>query len=249
MSPHWGSKAPEAAAPGVGRRYNGLMSSLTLVQRLAVYALPLILALTVREMVRGRVAFRLGDTTGQQLGRLSLNPLHHIDPLGTLLLPGMMLALSSAGLGGILIGWPKLIPIDLRKLREPRRDLGLIAVSGLAANLVMALLWGVVLKVALMQGEVEEGVWLGIRLMAVAGITLNAGFFVLNLLPIPPFDGGRVLLSLLPARHAVRLAAVEPYSFFILLALMVTNLISVILVPPMLLVVRLIFTVLAIDAI
>ncbi len=225
------------------------MSSLTLVQRLAVYALPLILALTVREMVRGRVAFYLGDTTGAQFGRLSLNPLNHIDPLGTLLLPGLTLALSSAGLGGILIGWPKLIPIDPRRLREPRRDLGLIAVSGLLANLVMAFIWGVILKMTLAQGPVDEGVWLGVRYMSVAGITLNAGFFVLNLLPLPPFDGGRVLLSLLPARHAIRLAAIEPYSFFILLGLMVTNLLSVILVPPMLLVVRTIFTVLAIDAI
>lgn len=222
------------------------MSSLTLLQRLAVYALPLLLALTVREMVRGRVAFRLGDTTGQQLGRLSLNPLNHVDPLGTLVLPGLMLALSSSGLGGFLIGWPKLIPIDPRRLREPRRDLGLIAASGLVANLVMAFVWGLLLKLSLEYGG-GDGAWLGVRYMSIAGIMLNAGFFVLNLLPIPPFDGGRVLLSLLPARQAIRLAAIEPYSFFILLGLMVTNLISVILLPPMILVVRIITSTLAIE--
>jgi len=224
------------------------MSSLTLVQRLAIYALPLILALTVREMVRGRVAYWLGDNSGAQAGRLSLNPLNHVDPLGTLLLPGLMLALSSSGLGGILFGWPKLIPIDLRRFRDPRRDLGLIAVSGLVANLLMAFIWGVLLKITMIQGgDADEGIWLGMRLMSVAGITLNAGFFVINLLPIPPFDGGRVLLSLLPPRQAEKLAAIEPYTFFILLALMVTNLISVILVPPMQFVVSIIAVVLSLN--
>jgi Zn-dependent protease len=223
------------------------MYSLNLVQRVAVYALPLLFALTVREMVRGRVAHYLGDPTGAQLGRLSLNPLQHVDPIGTLALPLAVLALSANGLGGFLIGWPRLIPIDWRRLRDPRRDIGLIAAAGLGANLAMAFLWGLILKAALAM-QADEGLWLGVEITARVGVILNAGFFALNLLPLPPFDAGRVLLAVLPLRAAQKLASIEPYSFLILLLLMFTNLLAVVIVPLMSVVVALVFGVLSIGS-
>jgi Zn-dependent protease len=222
------------------------MQSLNLIQRIAIYALPLLLALTVREMARGRVAWWLGDRTGAQLGRLSLNPMNHVDPLGTLAIPGLMLAMSSNGLGGFLLGWPKLIPIDYRQLPHPKRDLGLIALAGLMANLLMLVLWALLLKFAL-DMHAQDGLWLGVAYMAWAGVSLNAGFFVLNLLPIPPCDGGRLLISILPHGPARQLAALERYSFIILIALMVTNLLRYLVMVPLVLLVNVVLVLLSID--
>jgi Zn-dependent protease len=222
------------------------MQSLTLVQRIAIYALPLLLALTVREMMRGRAAYALGDDTGARLGRLSLNPLAHVDPVGTLILPVLLLAMSSNGLGGVLLGWPKLIPIDISRLHHPKRDIGLIAASGLLANVVMAFGWGVLLKIALGM-HADHGVWLGISYMALAGLILNTGFFVLNLLPLPPSDGGRLLISLLPPRQAHAVARIEPYGPLIFLALVATPLLRIILLPPLFALLGTLFTVLSIN--
>ena len=222
------------------------MQSLNLIQRIAVYALPLLLALTVREMARGRAAYWLGDRTGAQLGRLSLNPMAHVDPVGTIAIPALMLVMSSNGLGGFLLGWPRLIPIDLSQLSHPKRDMGLIALAGLASNLVMLIAWAFLLKLALAMNP-HEGLWLGVGSMALAGVTLNAGFFVLNLLPIPPCDGGRLLVSILPMGLARQLASLERYSFLILIGLMVTNLLRYLIVPPMILLVAVVFASLSIN--
>lgn len=218
-----------------------------LFQRIAVYALPLLFALTVREIVRGHVAYRLGDTTGFQQGRLSLNPLDHVDPIGTLVLPLMMLMISSSGFGGFLIGWPKIIPIDFRRLRKPQRDIGLIAASGLAANLVMAVLWAVLLRVSFGY-DTGEGLWAGIKAMATAGVFLNASFFVLNLMPLPPFDFGRVLVSVLPPRRADALLRLEPYSFIIFIILAITGILQALFVPPMQLLVALVLALVGIGS-
>lgn len=207
------------------------MESLTLFQRLAVSLLPLVLALTVREIVRGRMALALGDNTAKQQGRMSLNPLAHVDPIGTLLLPGVFIALSSAGLGGLLIGWAKFIPISERNFRNPRSGAVKVAAAGLLSNLVMALLWAVVLKIAAGMPDSGEGLWLGVTTMASLGIMFNVSFFVLNLLPLPPFDVGRMLLVTLPPKQSIALEKLQPYTFLIILALAVLGVLGTIISP------------------
>ncbi len=217
------------------------MESLSLFQRLAVSLLPLVLALTVREIARGRMALALGDNTGKQYDRLSLNPLAHIDPIGTLLLPGVFIALSGVGLGGLLIGWAKFIPISERNFRNPRSGAVKVAAAGLLSNLLMAVLWAFLLKIAVGMPGSSEGVWLGVGTMANLGIAFNVSFFVLNLLPLPPFDVGRMLLVTLPPKQAMGLARIEPYSFFVILALAVLGVLGAIISPIFQFVVGLIF--------
>lgn len=208
------------------------MDMQSLVQRIAVYALPLLLALTVREIVRGQLAFRLGDTTGFQAGRLSLNPLHHVDPIGTLVLPLSLLLLSSAaGSPGFLIGWPKLTPINGARLRNPRRDVALIAVSGLVANLLMSILWAVLLRISL-GFDNGEGVWAGVRAMSSVGITINLSFLVLNLLPLLPLDMAQLLVALLPPRRSELILKLAPYSLVIFVLLAITGVLGMILQIP-----------------
>lgn len=201
-------------------------SSLTLVQKLAVWALPVILAITMREIVHGRVAYALGDHTAANQGRLSLNPLNHVDPIGTVLVPGLMLAL-----GGFFIGWGKPVPIDWRNFPHPRRDLAIVAASGPLSSLAMAILWGLVYKYAAASGA-TEGVWYGINLMGKAGLLINVSLMVLNLLPLPPLDGGRVLIGVLPAQAAYRFAKIEPYGMLLLLLLVATGVLGTVLYWP-----------------
>ncbi|MBL6751160.1 MAG: site-2 protease family protein [Nevskia sp.] len=190
------------------------MESLNLVQNFAVWALPVIFAITLHEVAHGRVARALGDPTAQEQGRLSLNPLRHVDPVGTVLVPAVLL-LSHAG---FLIGWAKPVPVDWRKFKDPRRDMAVVAAAGPLSNLAMAVGWGVLLKISLLMGG-TGGAWYGVALMARAGILINASLMVLNLLPIPPLDGGRVAVGLLPMRAAVLLARIEPYGMLILVLL------------------------------
>lgn len=199
---------------------------LTLVQKIAVWALPVLFAITVHEASHGYVARMLGDPTAEAAGRLSLNPLRHIDPVGTILVPGILLAL-----GGFLFGWAKPVPVNFRKLRHPRRDMAFVAVAGPLSNLVMAVIWGLLLKLALAMST--EGVWLGLRYMAVAGISINLVLMVLNLLPLPPLDGGRVLNGLVSESLARRLDRIEPYGLVILVVLMATGLLGQILYWPL----------------
>ncbi len=193
---------------------------LSLPQLVAVYAIPLLLAITLHEAAHAWTAARLGDPTARQLGRVSLNPLRHIDPVGTLLVPGLLLVASKtlAG-GGLLFGWAKPVPVAVSRLRSPRRDMGMVAAAGPAANLAMALAWGLALKAMVIFGS--DGDFF--PRMAIAGIFVNVGLAALNLLPVPPLDGGRIVTSLLPLRLAVPFARLERYGLFILLGLLATG--------------------------
>jgi len=198
------------------------MDMQSIIQRIAAYALPLLFALTVREIVRGQLAYRLGDLTGFQQGRLSFNPLDHVDPIGTLVLPLFLLVLSAGTGFGFVLGWAKPIPINYGRLRNPRRDMALIALGGLAGNLVMAILWGFLLRYSLGM-DTEEGLWAGVKAMTVAGIMVNVSFLLLNLLPLLPFDLGQLLVARLSPQRAQILFKLEPFSFIIIILLAVTR--------------------------
>lgn len=202
------------------------MIEISLVQKIVAWLLPVLLAITVHEAAHGVVARRFGDTTAEMLGRLTLNPFKHIDPVGTILVPGLMLLLP----GGYLFGWAKPVPVNMRNLKHPRRDMAWVAAAGPGANLVMATGWALLIRIALMLGS-ENAFALPMLFMGVAGIAINSSLFLLNLLPLPPLDGGRVLTGLLPAKAAMTFSRIEPYGIWILLALLFTNMLGLILWP------------------
>jgi Zn-dependent protease len=205
-----------------------------LLQTLAIYALPVIFAITLHEAAHGYVARHFGDNTAYMLGRVSLNPVRHIDMVGTILLPLLILVTSKLlGSDGILFGWAKPVPVNFSALRHPKRDMLWVAAAGPLANLLMAMLWALTLKFALITPLNVFS--LPLSLMAEAGITVNLVLMVLNLLPILPLDGGRIAVSLLPNRLAYSYSRLEPYGFPILLLLLFTNTLGIILNPPLLL--------------
>jgi len=217
-----------------------------LVQTLAIYALPVIFAITLHEAAHGYVARHFGDNTAYVLGRVSLNPVRHIDLVGTILVPLLILVTSKLlGSSGILFGWAKPVPVDFSALRHPKRDMLWVAAAGPFANLLMTVLWALVLKTALVTPQ--NAFTLPLSLMAEAGITVNLVLMVLNLLPILPLDGGRIAVSLLPHRLAYRFARTEPYGFPILLLLLFTNTLGIILNPAVLLSMQLIETIFQIQ--
>ena len=199
------------------------MPDLSLVQKIAIWIVPVLLGITVHEVAHGWIARKLGDDTAFMLGRLTLNPLKHVDPMGTILIPGMLLLLQT----GFIFGYAKPVPINWKKLRQPKRDMALVAVAGPVANLLMAVGWALLLRLGLLLGD--SG--LSLVYMGVAGITINAILMVLNLLPLPPLDGGRVLTGLLPGPWAYQFSRIEPYGFFILIGLLVTGILGMILWP------------------
>jgi Zn-dependent protease len=210
-----------------------------LVQTLAIYALPVIFAITLHEAAHGYVARHFGDNTAYVLGRVSLNPVRHIDLVGTILVPLLILVTSKLlGSGGILFGWAKPVPVDFSALRHPKRDMLWVAAAGPFANLLMAGMWAFALKIAL--STPHNAFTLPLSLMAEAGITVNLVLMVLNLLPILPLDGGRIAVSLLPRRLANSYSRLEPYGFPILLLLLITDKLGVILNPALLLSMQLI---------
>ena len=199
------------------------MLEVTLVQKIVAWVLPVLFAITVHEVAHGWVANRLGDSTAFMLGRLTLNPVKHIDPLGTIIVPGLLMLLKT----GFLFGWAKPVPINWRNLRQPKRDMALVAAAGPASNLLMAMGWALLIRAAQVLGDAG----LALVFMGVAGIFINTILMVLNLLPLPPLDGGRVMTGLLPGPLAYRFSRIEPYGFFILIALLVTNVLGHILWP------------------
>jgi Zn-dependent protease len=198
-----------------------------IIQTIAVYALPVLLAITLHEAAHGYVARMFGDHTAERAGRISLNPLRHIDPVGTLLVPGAILLLSSIGGGGFLFGWAKPVPVNFGNLRRPKQHMIWVAAAGPGANLLMAVAWAIALR--LFGGlDLEEPFFLEV---ARAGVFVNIGLMALNLLPLPPLDGGRILTGLLPARYAWRFAQLERYGLVIVLLLMATNTLRFFLAP------------------
>lgn len=196
---------------------------LTVIQKIAIYALPVIFAITVHEAAHGYAAKYFGDMTAANAGRISLNPLKHIDPFGTLLLPALTVML-----GGVLFGWAKPVPVDFRRLRQPKKDMLWVAAAGPASNFVMAVFWAFVMKFS---GVAPVAFAYPLALMGEAGITINLVLMVLNLLPLPPLDGGRIAVSLLPHRMAMRFARIERYGFLILIILLFSGVLSKILSP------------------
>lgn len=197
-----------------------------LIQTLAIYAIPVLFAITLHEAAHGYVARHFGDPTAWQMGRITLNPLKHIDPFGTLLVPALILLFSK---GAFMFGWAKPVPVDFSRLRKPKQDMLWVAAAGPGANLFMALCWALLLKLAVLMPANPYS--LPLAEMARAGINVNAILMLLNLLPLPPLDGGRIAVSLLPPRAAWRFAQLERYGFFILLALLFLGVLDSILTP------------------
>lgn len=197
---------------------------LTIIQKLAAYSLPIIFAITVHEAAHGYAAKYFGDMTAFHLKRISLNPLRHIDPLGTIILPASLFFLQA----GFIFGWAKPVPVNFSNLRNPKKDMLWVALAGPGANLIMAIIWTIVYSNQQLVPSIGQNF---ISVMAVAGIQINIVLMVLNLLPLPPLDGGRVAVSLLPYPWSSKLAGLERYGFFILIFLLATGLLGAILSP------------------
>ncbi len=197
-----------------------------LIQNIAIYALPVLFAITLHEAAHGYVARHFGDMTAYAQRRISLNPLRHVDPVGTLLVPLVILLLSG---GRFLFGWAKPIPVNYSALRKPKQHMAWVAAAGPLANLAMALGWALLLKAGLVLPESSYSEPM-VR-MAEAGVRVNLIFMFLNLLPILPLDGGRILASLLPNRLSWQYAKLEPFGLPVLLVLAVTNLLDAVLSP------------------
>ena len=200
-----------------------------LVRVVAIYALPVIFAITLHEAAHGYVAKYFGDMTAYMEGRVSLNPLRHIDPFGTVALPLILLGLTKLVGGGIIFGWAKPVPVNFANLRHPKRDMLWVAAAGPLSNFVMALIWALLVKIGL--SFPENYFALPLALMGAAGVFFNIIIMVLNLVPLPPLDGGRILVSLLPQRMASRVAGIEPYGFMILILLLLTGVLGTMLWP------------------
>lgn len=199
------------------------------IKILAVYALPVLFAITLHEAAHGYVAKYFGDTTAFSLGRVSLDPFKHIDLFGTVILPIVMFLASSASGHPFLFGYAKPVPVDFGKLRNPKRDMIWVAFAGPGANFVMAFLW-LALLFGLQAAHVDNSFFLS---MANAGVGMNLLIFALNLFPLPPLDGGRILVGLLPHKYALQLAKVEPYGIFVVMILLMSPILFTVWIDPL----------------
>jgi Zn-dependent protease len=193
---------------------------------IVLWAVPVVFAITLHEAAHGFVARQFGDQTAYMLGRVTLNPLKHIDPIGTIAVPGFLLAVSAP----FIFGWAKPVPVNFGNLRHPKRDMFWVAGAGPCANFVMAVAWAFLLQSAAPGGMIDSE---GLLEMAKAGVQVNLMLMALNLLPIPPLDGGRIAVSLLPGPVAYHYARIEPYGFMIVIVLLVTHVLNYLLLPIM----------------
>ena len=201
------------------------MDTANIIQNILIYALPVLLAITVHEAAHGYAARHFGDNTAYVMGRVTLNPLKHIDPIGTILMPLLLIFAGSP----FLFGYAKPVPVQFGRLNNPKRDMIWVALAGPASNLFMAFIWGVLFYV-LKAADVSEPFF--IKMMQ-GGILVNAVMFAFNLFPLPPLDGGRILVGLLPYKQAELVSRIEPWGFFIVMGLVITGVISKLWMQPM----------------
>ncbi|MBK6593584.1 MAG: site-2 protease family protein [Burkholderiales bacterium] len=201
------------------------MDIANIIQTVSLYALPVLFAITVHEAAHGYAARHFGDNTAAMLGRVTLNPMRHIDPVGTILMP---LVLYFATSGAFLFGYAKPVPVRFGNLRHPKRDMVWVALAGPGANLVMGLLWGIAFYFSHAAGITEPF----LLKMCQGGVLVNIVMFAFNMFPLPPLDGGRILVGLLPYRQAELVSRIEPWGFFIVMALVITNVISTLWMRP-----------------
>jgi Zn-dependent protease len=201
----------------------------SLIQAITVYALPVLFGITLHEAAHGFVARLFGDPTAYQAGRISLNPIRHIDLVGTIVVPLVLLfSTKLLGGGGLLFGWAKPVPVDWSRLRRPKRDMLWVALAGPGSNLLMAIIWALGLRALIETGASQGDFWVQ---MTIAGIQVNLILMALNLVPLPPLDGGRIVFSLLPNRLAWKYSKIEPYGLVILIVLMLTGILWTVLQP------------------
>ena len=202
------------------------MDIANLIQTVAIYALPVLFAITVHEAAHGYAARHFGDNTAYMQGRITLNPLKHIDPIGTIVMP---LLLYFATSGAFLFGYAKPVPVNFGNLRNPKRDMVWVALAGPASNFAQALLWAVLLVVLAGMGS-QERFFIE---MAQAGILVNLVMWAFNLFPLPPLDGGRILVGLLPWKQAQWVARIEPWGFFVVMGLVIAGVVSTLWLRPL----------------
>ena len=195
------------------------MDIANLIQTVLIYAIPVLFAITVHEAAHGYVARHFGDNTAYAMGRVTLNPIKHIDPVGTILMPLMLYFATS---GAFLFGYAKPVPVQFGNLRNPKRDMVWVALAGPGANLIQAVIWGVLLYALVGTGLTEPF----FVKMCQGGMLVNVVMFAFNLFPLPPLDGGRILVGLLPHKQADLVSRIEPYGFFIVMALVLAGIVS-----------------------
>ena len=206
------------------------MPTLSLIQTMAVWIIPVLLAITLHEAAHAWVANRCGDSTAKMLGRLSINPLRHVDPVGTVLVPIFVAVLSQFQ---FVFGWAKPVPINWHQLRKPRRDMALVAAAGPVSNIIMALIWASCMKPGLLLNPTSYQIPLFMVLTGQAGVMINLVFAILNLLPVPPLDGSRVFASILPPKLARYYMMPEPFGFLIVFMLLFSGVLSWMLSGPL----------------